>query len=320
MRNLQEQDRTNQNKTIRNKPSTSYQDKRNSIVKEQGNGSVIKESIVSSIKQTIANEEAKYEGEHSFSSDKPVIKAVLPAMDHERSKRKIDDLLFRPSENANNLFQNSKGEKSMFFDPINKNYQESTLNEMPDLSSYDNRNNEDINRLIGNKMKEHRNGNVPNKSMKNLNLNNETLPIYKRKTNNKGPIKLTNSSYSNKPVVENLTMKRREENTTIASSDENMNEMNQNKGGKGNSTYIGRQRTDFRINKGKNNVKQRTNTANSRRNTTKSTLISSTNLNVDKQIGVSQTNNKNSKSSVSIKSQIPEKRAQSQHNQRNKIK
>lgn len=53
---------------------------------------------------------------------------------------------------------------------------------MPDLSTFDNRNNAEINRIIGSKMKEHRNGNAPNNSMRNLNLIDENLPIYKTKS------------------------------------------------------------------------------------------------------------------------------------------
>lgn len=103
------------------KPSTSNQGKRNSIGREQGSNNVHKDSIISSIKQTISVEETKGDHDLSFNSDKPTVKAVLPAVDHEKSKRKIDNLLFKPSENANNLFQNLKSDKAMFFDPVNKN-------------------------------------------------------------------------------------------------------------------------------------------------------------------------------------------------------
>ena len=41
------------------KPSTSYHDKRLSNLNEQGSGNSIKDSLVASIKQTIADEEAK---------------------------------------------------------------------------------------------------------------------------------------------------------------------------------------------------------------------------------------------------------------------
>lgn len=85
--------------------------------------------------------------------------------------------------------------------------------------------------------------------------------------------------------------------------------------GRGNSTRLGRQQTDFRINKTKTNVKKRTSTANSRRNTAKPTLISSNNLNSESHVEVLQYS---TNSNIS-KAQIPEKRAQSQHNERKKI-
>ena len=99
---------------------------------------------------------------------------------------------------------------------------------MPDLSTFDNRNNAEINRIIGSKMKEHRNGNAPNNSMRNLNLIDENLPIYKRKASRKGPVKLTENSYSNKLTYDEQTFHRRNENrTTVESNNENLNEMNQ---------------------------------------------------------------------------------------------
>ena len=211
------------------KPSTSYHEKRQSNLNEQGSGNSIKDSIVASIKQTIADEEAKGDTNLSFSSDKPNTKAVLPAVDHEKSKRKIDDLLFRPSDNMNNFIPKSKGDKSIHFDPINKNGPETNLNEMPDLTTFDNRNSAAMGRLIGAKMKEHQNGNMPNKSMRNLNLGeNDTLPIYKRRAGRKGPVKLTDNSFCSKPAFDSLTSKRIEESSSIIhSGDENINEMNQ---------------------------------------------------------------------------------------------
>lgn len=126
-------------------------------------------------------------------------------------------------------------------------------------------------------MKEHNRIGVPNKSMRNLNAaEDDTLPIYKRKTNRKGPVKLTDNSYSNRPNFENLTSKKKDENLTMemSSGNENINNLNKGKFSKVKSTRMGRQQNDFRINKGKANVKMRTSTANNRRAPTNSTLSS----------------------------------------------
>ena len=247
---------------------------------------------------------------------------MLPAVDHEKSKRKIDDLLFKPSECINNIVPKSKGDKVIYFDPINKNGPETNLNEMPDLTTFDNRTSAAMNKLIGSKMKEHQNGNVPNKSMRNLNLGeDDTLPIYKRRTGRKGPVRLTDNSYSNKPSFESLISKRKEESSSIIpSSNENINEMNQKNAGRGKSTRLGRQQTDFRINKTKPSSKIRTGTANNRRNPSKATLTSWTNLKSNMQFDLYKENKANISSNCDLKAQISEKRTQSQHNERRRIK
>lgn len=278
----QKTEKSSRAKSIKDKqkPSTSYHEKRQSNLNEQGSGNSIKDSIVASIKQTIADEEAKADSNLSFSSDKPNAKAVLPAVDHEKSKRKIDDLLFKPSDCMNSRVPKSKGDKPIQFDGVNKNGPETNLNDMPDLTTFDNRNSAAMSKLIGSKMKEHQNGNVPNKSMRNLNLgDDDTLPIYKRRTGRKGPVKLTDNSYISKPSHDTLSSKRKQNSSSIVpSSNENINEMNQKNEGRGKSTRLGRQQTDFRIIKTKTSSKIRTGTANNRRNPSKATLTSCTNL------------------------------------------
>ena len=94
-----------------------------------------------------------------------------------------------------------------------------------------------------------------------------------------------------------------------------------NNGGRGKSTRLGRQQTDFRIVKTKTNSKIRTNTANNRRNPNKSTLTSWTNLKSNMQFEINQQNKANISSNGALKTQNQEnKRTQSQHNERRKVK
>lgn len=53
---------------------------------EQGSNLSIKDSIVATIKQTIADEEYRLDNDKSFNSDRQSKNAVLPQIDHERSK------------------------------------------------------------------------------------------------------------------------------------------------------------------------------------------------------------------------------------------
>ena len=158
------------------------------MMNELDNTGSLKESIVATIKQTIADEESKNNTSHSnnqsFGSDRQAKIAALPEIDHERSKAKINELMFNPSENESKILA-----ESTLVNNIINSYtgQEHDVNypDIPDISSFDNRRVKANPRAAG----------PPNKSMKNLQGDDkETLPIYKRRA--KGPIKATGTSYN----------------------------------------------------------------------------------------------------------------------------
>lgn len=173
----------------RAKPMTAQQEKRLTSLHEQGSSGSIKDSIVASIKQNLADEEAKGGKDNSFTSDRPVPKANLPAVDHETSKRKIEDLMFTPLEDYG--VETTKSRRVEGLSYVNMNGPETNLNEMPDLTTFDNRDSSAFNQLINNKMKSKNKDGLPNKSMKNLKQSDDdVLPIYKRRAYNRGPVRL----------------------------------------------------------------------------------------------------------------------------------
>lgn len=302
---------------LKPKPMTAQEQKRMSNLNEQGSNAAIKDSFVSTVKQTIADEEAKG-GNNSFNSDnKPVLKAALPAVDHEQSKRKIDDLMFRPgdesqTENTRNVYLEGVESHDM-------NGPETNLNEMPDLTTFDNRNSANFNNLVNNKLKGKPKESMPNKSMRNLNkTEDEVLPIYKRRAYNNGPVKSSNQNYMQRPMKTNYSMKNRnawvKDNLNI-SGDENTNLINQKQPIKAKGSRSGRQPTDFRINK--NNTKLRGKTSNGARNPVKSTLVSSKVTENQPKIEA-PVNNRNTMVRAN-KTQGSWKRAQSQNNERIKV-
>jgi hypothetical protein len=299
------------------KPMTAQQQKRMTNLNEQGSNAAIKDSFVSTVKQTIADEEAKGDN-NSFNSDnKPVLKAALPAVDHEQSKRKIDDLMFRPGEESNQ--ENTRNVYLEGVESHDMNGPETNLNEMPDLTTFDNRNSAKFNNLVNNKLKGKQKETLPNKSMRNLNkTEDEVLPIYKRRAYNNGPIKSSNQNYMQRPMKTNYSMKNRNawvKDNSNMSGDENTNLNNQKQPIKTKGSGSGRQPSDFRINK--NNTKLRGKTSNGARNPVKSTLVSSkVNENQIKNGG--PINNRNTMVRAN-KTQGSWKRAQSQNNERTKV-
>ena len=166
------------------KPYTAQQEKRASILNEQGSSGSIKDNYVASIKQTIAHEETKADKENSVLSEKAATNAVLPAVNHEESKRKIEHLMFNPSGPNNE----EQSKKSKVLGHIDKNGPETNLNEMPDLTTFDNRNNDKVGKLINNAKGSSRDPN-PNKSMKNLKqTDEEVLPISGSRTFTPSPV------------------------------------------------------------------------------------------------------------------------------------
>lgn len=278
-----------------------------SSLNEKDSVDSIKDSIVATIKQTIADEEARVDNNNnnSFNSERNAYNAVLPEIDHEKSKQKINDLMFNPSDVDDKIFPDAAA-KRKYLEACNKNGPENNLNDMPDLTTFDNRNSTAFNRLIGNKMRGQIKNKMPNNSMKNLNSDqNETLPIYKRRA--KGPIKITESSYSNRPSNINNIKKETDKNTQKLnhSSDENINDMNQQHlKQKSKSSRFGRQQTDFRINRNK--------TVNGRRNPSKAAMTSWTNINGEQV--QPESSHRHSKALLTS-----DKRAQSQHNTREKV-
>jgi len=177
---------------------------------------------------------------------------------------------------------------------------------MPDLATFDNRDNAAFNKLIDAKMRSQAKG-IPINSMGNLNVQEkETLPIYKRRA--KGPVKITESSYNNRPLNLNHNSKRDDgifKNKINHSGEENINNTNQvkQKSSKSKSTRIGRQQTEFRINRNR--------TSNNRKLPVQNTVTSYSNLKTDEKL---------SKLPASKSSRMPDKRAHSQHNTRQKVK
>lgn len=173
----------------KSKPMTAQQEKRLTSLHEQGSSGSIKDSIVATIKQTLAEEEAKGGKDNSYISNGPTPKGNLPAVDHETSKRKIEDLMFMPLEDYG--VESTKSRKVDGINYKNKNGPETNLNDMPDLTTFDNRDSTAFNQLINNKMKSKNKDALPNKSMKNLKQSEEdVLPIYKRRAYNRGPVRL----------------------------------------------------------------------------------------------------------------------------------
>ena len=248
----------NRGKSLRNKgkdrfqgkPYTAQQEKRNKHLNEQTSDTNLKESYVATIKQTIEKEENRL-NDTSNISDKPVVKGQLPLVNHEESKRKIEDLIYKaPVEDTGNEIFIKKHESMKYHD---MNGPETNLNEMPDLTTFDDRKGSDLNSLINNKMNGGAKQSMPNKSMRNLNKNGQdVLPIYKRRAYNKGPIKIGDRSYIQRPLKTHYSSKR--QNTWIKeqmnmSGDENTNQLNQNQPVKARVVRSGRRPNEFRINK-----------------------------------------------------------------------
>jgi hypothetical protein len=249
---------------IGQKPYTAKQERRASILNEQGSSGSIKDNYVASIKQTIAQEETKGDKDNSIVSEKAVANAVLPAVNHEESKRKIEHLMFNPTSSKNE----DQSKKIKVLEHIDKNGPETNLNEMPDLTTFDNRNSDKVAKLISNAKGSSRDPN-PNKSMKNLKqTDEEVLPIYKRRAYNRGPIKLKDNRFNGRMMYTNYSSKAH--NAWVWDQSNNFTDENtnvNNKGPiKGKPYKSDRQRTDFRINKTRLNPKSRGKTANSRRN------------------------------------------------------
>ena len=216
--------------------------------------------------------------------------------------KKINELMFNPNEAEEKVIKSTSNNKVL--DQCDSKATENNQNDRPDLTTFDNRDSDAFCKLINNKIR----GQVkamPNKSMKNLNGQyKETLPIYKRRA--KGPIKITDTSYNNRPLNTNYTSKREDgiaKQKLNRSSDENINDSNQNKTfSKSKSTRVGRKQSDFRINRNR--------TVNNRRNPSKSNGVTQ-NINYTK-----ASSNRESKASIHNKEH--DKRAQSQHNSRQK--
>ena len=258
------------------KPFTAQQEKRHSNLDEQGSNGSIKDSIIATLKQTIANDEANDNRDNSFTSEKPASKAVLPAVDHAKSKRKIDDLMFNPSENSKLNLDSGKNISLHGMQHKDMNGPETNLNEMPDLTTFDNRDSTAFNKLINNKAKGKEG--IPTKSTTNLKQQDqEVLPIYKRRAYNRGPVRLMDNTYYNRPLHTNYSGSQNNawvRDPTSIAGDENINGLNQRKPIKGKPVRTGRQPTDFRINKAKTNPKMRNRTAVGKRNPIKPAITS----------------------------------------------
>jgi hypothetical protein len=118
---------------------TAQHDKRMTHLNEQTSNASIKDSLVASIKQTIANDEAKSDNDNSFNSDRQAKNAVLPEIDHEKSKAKINDLLFNPSECDSTILAESLM-KNKVIDGYGGDYNEVYASDISDINSFDNRN------------------------------------------------------------------------------------------------------------------------------------------------------------------------------------
>lgn len=303
----------------RNKPMTAQQEKRMTSLNEQGSSGSIKDSIVATIKQSLVEEEAKGGQDNSFTSDRPTYKAALPAVDHETSKRKIEGLMFNPSDHIG--IDSTKSRRTEGLSHIDKNGPETNLNDMPDLTTFDNRDSSNFNQLINQKMKGTKKDALPNKSMRNLKQKEEdVLPIYKRRAYNRGPVKLKDSNIGARKLQTNYTSKPQDawvKDTFSTSADENTNAMNHNGPIKGRPIRSGRQPSEFRINKTRTNPKSRGKTANGPRESLKDPIAAITDL--KSQNPISKPNSGPKKSQNNPKkpqNSDPTKRAQSQHHSR----
>lgn len=105
----------------------------------------------------------------------------------------------------------------------------------------------------------------------------DVLPIYKRRAYNRGPVKMMDNTFYNRPLQTNYSLNQNNawvRDQPNMPSDENTNELNHRKPVKGKPYRTGRQPTDFRINKTKTNPKMRNKTAVGKRNPIKPTITS----------------------------------------------
>jgi len=204
---------------------------------------------------------------------------------------------------------------------IKKNGPEDNLNEMPDLSTFDNKERDHFNQLVGKKTKSKISDNNPHKSMKNLKQTvQEVLPIYKRRAYNRGPMNLKDNTYNGRAMHTQYSNKAHNAWVTdhaTAEGEENY-PINQRGPVKGKPFRTGRQPSDFRINKTKINPKNRGKTANGKRKSDKQEITSNGHPKIEKAHSNIVSRPPASRSNPN-KTQGMAKRAQSQHNQRKKL-
>lgn len=231
-------------------------------------------------------------------------------MDHDKLKRKINNFKHKTLEgDTGGIPKNSKYKSKK---QRNMNGPETNLNQMPNLTTFDSRAITETHKLINNIIKGKKKQKVTNKSMRKLNKD-DVLPIYKRRAYNKGPIKVGNNTYKQKPLKTQFPSKRQnswvKEQMNI-SEDEILNHLSNNQPVKAREMKSGRQPNEFRINKNKG--RGRGKTAQGPRNQAKNTLSNQNNVNNKKMTHT--LNQKNPiRNSRKNRLQAPEKRAQSMH-------
>ncbi|CAI2385994.1 unnamed protein product [Moneuplotes crassus] len=271
------------------KPYTAQNKKRRSYLNENTSDGNIKESYIANIKQNLEKEKDREDINASTISEMAAAKGSLPSVDHEESKRKIDNLMFRPyDENSGHVSMKNKNL------PLNAREPEAPNSSVKDGTTFDNRKTTDKNKLICKKNRG-KGKPMPNQSMRNLNKNDEVLPIYKRRAYNKGPIKIGDTGYMKRPLKTHYSSKRQNnwvhEQMNI-SGDENTNELNQHKPIRARVLKAERQRSDFRINRTK--TKPRGRTAQGPRNQGNNSMV-----------GPNPSGHKNPSSTLQTKDNVP---------------
>ncbi|CAI2386030.1 unnamed protein product [Moneuplotes crassus] len=246
-------------------------------------------------------------------SEIAIAKGALPSVDHEKSKKKIDDLMFKPYyEQSEQIIAKSK---KLALKSRDSNMHNPQCNNMPNMTTFDNRVTAEQDKLISNKGRAQGKP-VPNQSMRNLNQDEEVLPVYKRRVYQKGPIKIGDKSYMKRPLKTHYASKRQNNwvhGQIYMSGEETNIPLNNYQPIKVKPNRSGRQQNDFRINR--NYSKVRGKTAQGPRNQTRSTLATS-NPNGSKKPSSTLNAKDNVPNLKTRKAKNPQKRSYSQHQEK----